>query len=80
MNSLKSLLVGAATIRIVLGQFCEHQWSGKFAAHDVDGVPYLRARQNTPAPPLEIQPLIVSGPTSNRVNFLFLGDGCTYAV
>ncbi|KAI6086036.1 IgA peptidase M64-domain-containing protein [Hypoxylon rubiginosum] len=77
MNSLKSLLVGAATIRIVLGQFCEHQWSGKFAAHDVDGVPYLRARQNTPAPPLEIQPLIVSGPTSNRVNFLFLGDGYT---
>ncbi|KAI0165235.1 IgA peptidase M64-domain-containing protein [Hypoxylon sp. FL1284] len=78
MSTLKSLLlVAAAAAGAVRAQRCEHQWSGPFAAHDVEGVPYLQARQDVPAPPLDIQPLIVSGPAENRVNFLFLGDGYT---
>ncbi|KAI1378590.1 IgA peptidase M64-domain-containing protein [Hypoxylon crocopeplum] len=77
MNTLTNFLVGAATTGIALGQFCEHQWEGKFADHEVDGVPYLQARQNVPPPPLEIQPLIVNGPSSNRVDLIFFGDGYT---
>ncbi|KAI1384424.1 IgA peptidase M64-domain-containing protein [Hypoxylon trugodes] len=77
MNTLKSLLLGAAIIGTVLGQYCEHQWEGKFADYKVDGVPYLRAVQNVTPPPLEIQPLIVNGPSSNRVDLIFFGDGYT---
>ncbi|KAI0014013.1 IgA peptidase M64-domain-containing protein [Xylariaceae sp. FL0662B] len=78
MNPHKSVLVLLAAIaRDSLGQFCEHQWEGKFADHEVDGVPYLQARQDVPPPPLEIQPLIVNGPSSNRIDLIFFGDGYT---
>ncbi|RYP92812.1 hypothetical protein DL770_001092 [Monosporascus sp. CRB-9-2] len=77
MNTLKSFLVRAATARVALGQFCERQWEGKFADHEVDGVPYLRARQDVTPPPLEIRPLIVNGPSSNRIDLIFFGDGYT---
>ncbi|KAI1650986.1 IgA peptidase M64-domain-containing protein [Daldinia loculata] len=77
MNTVKSFLVQAAITSVALGQFCEHQWEGKFADHEVDGVPYLQARQNVAPPPLEIRPLIVNGPSSNRVDLIFFGDGYT---
>lgn len=76
MNTVKNILVGAAVAHVALGQYCEHQWEGKFADREVDGVPYLRARQDTPPPPLDIQPLIVNGPSSNRIDLIFFGDGC----
>ncbi|KAI1080162.1 IgA peptidase M64-domain-containing protein [Whalleya microplaca] len=76
MNSLKSFLAVAAT---AYAQFCEHQWEGKFADHEVDGVPYLQARQDVPPPPLDIQPLIVNGPSSNRIDLIFFSDGYTGA-
>jgi hypothetical protein len=79
MQLLKALLlVVAVTTRAVTGLLCEHQWEGEFADHHVDGVPYLQARQNDSPPPLDIQPLIVNGPSSNRVDIIFLGDGCMY--
>ncbi|KAK6956168.1 hypothetical protein Daesc_001441 [Daldinia eschscholtzii] len=74
---IKNFLVQAAITSIALGQFCEHQWEGKFADHEVDGVPYLQARQDVAPPPLEIRPLIVNGPSSNRVDLIFFGDGYT---
>ncbi|KAL7621647.1 hypothetical protein AAE478_008974 [Parahypoxylon ruwenzoriense] len=77
MNILKNFLVRAAVAHVAFGQFCEHQWEGKFADHEVDGVPYLQARQNVPPPPLEIRPLIVNGPSSNRIDLIFFGDGYT---
>ncbi|KAI2619552.1 IgA peptidase M64-domain-containing protein [Hypomontagnella submonticulosa] len=77
MNIVKNILVGAVAARVAFGQYCEHQWEGRFADHEVDGVPYLRARQDVPPPPLDIQPLIVNGPSSNRVDFIFFGDGYT---
>ncbi|KAI1245984.1 hypothetical protein MGN70_012881 [Eutypa lata] len=77
MNTLKSFIVQAVAARVALGQFCEHQWEGKFADHEVDGVPYLQVRQDVPPPPLEIRPLIVNGPSSNRVDLIFFGDGYT---
>lgn len=79
MKNLENIVVLlAATARIALGHSCEHQWEGKFAAnHKVDGVPYLEVRQDVPPPPLEIRPLIVNGPSSNRVDLIFFGDGCT---
>ncbi|KAI1102437.1 IgA peptidase M64-domain-containing protein [Jackrogersella minutella] len=76
MNSLASFLIRAATVQVVFGQFCEHQWKGKFAKHD--GASHLQAKQETVAPPpLDIQPLIVNGPRSNRVDLIFFGDGYT---
>lgn len=78
MQLLKALLlVVAVTTRAVTGLLCEHQWEREFADHHVDGVPYLQARQNDSPPPLGIQPLIVNGPSSNRVDIIFLGDGYT---
>ncbi|KAI2606583.1 IgA peptidase M64-domain-containing protein [Hypoxylon sp. NC1633] len=77
MNTLKNFLVQAAIARVALGQYCEHQWEGEFAYHEVDGVPYLQVRQNVPPPPLEIMPLIVNGPSSNRIDLIFFGDGYT---
>ncbi|KAI0155292.1 IgA peptidase M64-domain-containing protein [Xylariaceae sp. FL1272] len=77
MNTLKNFLVLAATTRSALGQFCEHQWEGSFADHKVDGVPYLEVRQDVPPPPLDIQPLIVTGPSTNRVDLIFFSDGYT---
>ncbi|KAH7320682.1 IgA peptidase M64-domain-containing protein [Stachybotrys elegans] len=67
----------AAASQIVAAQYCEHQWEGDFADHDVDGVPYLQAEERIAAPPLEIRPLIVTGPSSNRVDLIFFGDGYT---
>lgn len=49
---------------------------GKFANHHVDGVPYLQVKQNDSPPPLDIQPLIVNGPSSNRVD---ITDGHSFA-
>jgi hypothetical protein len=75
LNNLFFLISGAGT---AFGQFCEHEWDGQFAGHDVDGVPYMQAfMENAAPPPLDIQPLIVTGPWSNRVDLIFLGDGCT---
>lgn len=68
------LALGSASF--VAGQFCEHQWEGEFADHDVDGVPYMRVMETAAAPELEIRPLIVNGPSSNRVDLIFFGDGC----
>lgn len=77
MSMLKSFLVLATVASLALGQFCEHQWEGPFADHKVDGVPYLQAKQQDVAPPpLEIRPLIVNGPSSNRIDLIFFGDGC----
>ncbi|OTA96772.1 hypothetical protein M434DRAFT_389786 [Hypoxylon sp. CO27-5] len=77
MNPFKTLVVLASIARAASEQLCEHQWKGKFADHDVDGVPYLQIRQDVPPPPLEIQPLIVNGPSSNRIDLIFFGDGYT---
>ena len=38
----------------------------------------LQVRDDISAPALEIQPLIVNGPTSNRIDLIFFGDGCAY--
>jgi hypothetical protein len=70
-----ALISGAGT---ALGQYCEHVWDGEFADHDVDGVPYLQAFESAAPPPLEIQPLIVTGNSSNRVDLIFFGDGCMF--
>jgi hypothetical protein len=74
----KSSLVLAAGIGAAVAQFCEHQWDGPFAEHEVDGVPYLKVRQNVEPPPLEIQPLIINGPSDNRIDLIFFGDGCAW--
>ncbi|KAI9147210.1 Hybrid signal transduction histidine kinase K [Paramyrothecium foliicola] len=66
-------------VRLAFGQFCEHQWEGKFADEKIDGIPYLQAKADVAPPPLEIRPLIVTGPSSNRVDLIFLGDGYTEA-
>lgn len=76
MLNLKTLLAVTWGLTSVVGQFCEHQWEGDFADHDVDGVPYLRVMEAAAAPELEIRPLIVNGPSSNRVDLIFFGDGC----
>ncbi|KAI2470700.1 IgA peptidase M64-domain-containing protein [Annulohypoxylon bovei var. microspora] len=78
MNLLNKFLVTAVAIRVAFGQFCEHQWEGKWADHEVDGIPYLQARDDVPPPPyLEIRPLIVNGPSNNRIDLIFFGDGYT---
>ncbi|KAI1452323.1 IgA peptidase M64-domain-containing protein [Annulohypoxylon moriforme] len=77
MNLLKTLLVTLATISAAYGQFCEHQWEGKWADHEVDGVPYLQVRDYIEPPDLEIRPLIENGPSGNRVNLIFFSDGYT---
>ncbi|KAH7368677.1 IgA peptidase M64-domain-containing protein [Plectosphaerella cucumerina] len=77
MLNLKTLLAFTWGLTSVVGQFCEHQWEGDFADHDVDGVPYLRVMEAAAAPELEIRPLIVNGPSSNRVDLIFFGDGYT---
>lgn len=74
----KSSVVLAVGLSVATAQKCEHQWDGPFAEHEVDGVPYLRARQNVAPPPLDIQPLIINGPSDNRVDLIFFGDGCMY--
>ncbi|KAH7303201.1 IgA peptidase M64-domain-containing protein [Stachybotrys elegans] len=79
MTLLDTYLVILAVASFANGQFCEHQWEGKFADHKVDGVPYLQAVDNVAPPPLEIRPLIVTGPSDNRVDLIFLGDGYTEA-
>ncbi|KAI1137621.1 IgA peptidase M64-domain-containing protein [Hypoxylon sp. FL0543] len=77
MNRLGRFLALTSIARPTLGQLCEHQWKGKFADHDVDGVPYMQVVEDVPPPPLEIQPLIVNGPSSNRIDLIFFGDGYT---
>lgn len=75
MRTSASLIGLTATAGVALGQQCEHQWSGAFSAGEIDAV--LQARQDVEPPPLEIRPLIVSGDSSNRVDLIFFGDGCT---
>ncbi len=54
---------------------CVHQF------HEED-IPYWYPDQETfeysgvEPPPLEIEPLIISGPSSNRVDLVFFSDGC----
>ncbi|KAH8166081.1 hypothetical protein CIB48_g2179 [Xylaria polymorpha] len=71
---MKSLIVLATTATIALAQFCEHQWEGSFASRKVGTA---QTRQDVAPPPLEIQPLIVTGPSSNRIDLIFFGDGYT---
>lgn len=77
MMNIKTLVTLISGVASVAGQFCEHQWDGEFADHNVDGVPFLQAVETAAAPELEIRPLIVNGPSSNRVDLIFFGDGCT---
>ena len=72
--SKSAALLSSASL--ALGQFCEHQWEGAFAETEVDGVPYRLAFDTLAAPAIDIQPLIVTGPSENRVDLLFMGDGC----
>lgn len=74
-----AVLLGLASSR-VLGQYCEHQWEGKFSDQQEDGVAYLDGVESTAAPPLEIRPLIISGPSKNRVDLIFFGDGCEWGI
>lgn len=37
-------------------------------------------KPRVPSPPLEIEPLVVSGPASNRVDLVFFSDGCAYSL
>ena len=69
-----SLLAIQAAASAVVAQKCEHQWTGPFSESEIDAV--LQSRQDTPPPPLEIRPLIVSGDSANRVDLIFFGDGC----
>ncbi|KAI1276428.1 IgA peptidase M64-domain-containing protein [Xylaria sp. FL0933] len=71
---MKSLILLAAVANIALAQFCEHQWDGRFARRRAGDV---KTRQNVPPPPLEIQPLIINGPSENRIDLIFFGDGYT---
>lgn len=80
MPSIGNILSLAWGVTSVVGQFCEHQWEGDFADHDVDGVPYLRVMESAAAPELEIRPLIVNGPSENRVDLIFFGDGCRFCM
>lgn len=77
MMHLSSLLVLLSGVGSALGQYCEHEWEGEFADREVDGVPFLQALESAAPPPLDIQPLIVTGPSENRVDLIFFGDGCT---
>lgn len=79
MNFLKSFLVLALApiAHTGSGQLCEHQWKGKFADNSMDGISYLQVKDDVPPPPLEIQPLSVNGPSSNRIDLIFFGDGYT---
>lgn len=74
--SKSSLVLIGSSLIAASAQLCEHQWDGPFADHEVEGVPYLRARQDTAPPPLDIQPLIINGPSENRIDLIFFGDGC----
>lgn len=65
------LLLGAAT-SVAVAQFCEHQWEGSFARN----ASKRRVRPDVAPPPLDIQPLIINGPSSNRIDLIFFGDGC----
>lgn len=78
MVHLNNLLVLLSGVGAALGQFCEHEWDGQFADHDVDGVSFLQVAASAAPPPLEIKPLIVTGPSSNRIDLIFFGDGCTF--
>ncbi|KAI0400442.1 IgA peptidase M64-domain-containing protein [Xylaria palmicola] len=74
--AMRSLIILAAAAGVALAQFCEHQWDGRFAKRRASET---QARQNIAPPPLEIRPLIVNGPSSNRIDLIFFGDGYTEA-
>ncbi|GAP91834.1 hypothetical protein SAMD00023353_6700150 [Rosellinia necatrix] len=71
---MKGLLLLATAADIALAQLCEHQWEGDFAGRRTDRA---RTRQDVAPPPLDIQPLIMNGPSSNRIDLIFFGDGYT---
>lgn len=75
MLTVRSLLVITAIAWPALGQFCEHQWEGQFAERGIDA----QEASSAEAPDLDIRPLIISGPSSNRVDLIFFGDGCNSA-
>ncbi|KAI1203617.1 IgA peptidase M64-domain-containing protein [Nemania serpens] len=70
---MKGLLLLGAAATVAVAQFCEHQWEGNFARN----ASKRRARPNVAPPPLDIQPLIINGPSSNRIDLIFFGDGYT---
>lgn len=73
-------LLAATAAALARAQFCEHQWQGQFAKREDQQPPHLQLQQRqttTPPPPLEIRPLIVNGPSENRVDLIFFGDGYT---
>ncbi|KAI1427316.1 IgA peptidase M64-domain-containing protein [Xylaria sp. FL1777] len=71
---MKILFTLATAANLALAQFCEHQWEGRFARR---GTGDVKARQDVAPPPLEIQPLIINGPSENRIDLIFFGDGYT---
>ncbi|KAI0204293.1 IgA peptidase M64-domain-containing protein [Astrocystis sublimbata] len=72
---MKSFVALTALASLARAQFCEHQWEGDFAKRSRDDTAHMR-RAVAP-PPLDIQPLIVTGPSQNRIDFIFFGDGYT---
>ncbi|KAI1170224.1 IgA peptidase M64-domain-containing protein [Nemania sp. FL0916] len=70
---MKSSVLLTAAANVALAQFCEHQWEGEFARK----TGRVRVRQDVAPPPLDIQPLIVNGPSDNRIDLIFFGDGYT---
>ena len=70
---------GGGKMRLVVeADIAREDLSPLVQGHEVDGVPYLQARQDAEPPPLEIRSLIVNGPSSNRVDLIFFSDGCMY--
>ncbi|KAI1358696.1 IgA peptidase M64-domain-containing protein [Xylaria arbuscula] len=74
MAIAKSLCLTVVAAGLAAAQFCEHQWEGRFAALKAGEV---RVRQKVDPPPLDIQPLILNGPSENRIDLIFFGDGYT---
>lgn len=70
---MMNLCLFIAAAGLASAQFCEHQWEGRFAAPKHGEV---RVRQEVDPPPLDIQPLIINGPSENRIDLIFFGDGC----
>ena len=56
----------------------------RFSAQLVSGEYNLKCKTakhpKVPSPPLEVVPLIMSGPSTNRVDFVFFSDGCEFVI
>ncbi|KAI1088365.1 IgA peptidase M64-domain-containing protein [Rostrohypoxylon terebratum] len=77
MNLFRAMLFTVVAIPLAFSQFCEHQWEGKWAHQKVDGLPYLQVKDDVDPPDLDIRPLIVNGPSRNRIDLIFFSDGYT---